>query len=526
MATNIAPNVDPAIWRACAGKSVDIPPVGSMVYYFIQGHAEQVVPTSTHCPTLESFQPTILCRVLSVKYLADPITDEVFASLRLVPASSNSNPTPELNSDGEDVNTVVSFTKILTPSDANNGGGFSVPRFCADSVYPALDYDEDPPMQTLVFKDVRGALWEFRHIYRGTPRRHLLTTGWSKFVNSKRMIARDSVVFMRNERTGELSIGIRRVVKPNGDSSARWQCLVEDNGASRGTEVASNYGKRTVSLESVAEAAKLAAQGLAFEVLCYPQVGWTDFVVKAEIVDLSMNVPWTAGMKVKMGMETEDSSRMTWFQGTVSSVGVPENGPWRGSPWRMLQVTWDEPEVLQNVKRVNPWQVECIMPTAPMFSPFPPTKRQRINQNPEFLPSGGGEFIFPMMELSHSMMGQLSPSLMNYTSFPAGMQGARQNQTSLSSSFGVLSENTQLQICTDDRSGNQMSSRSNAVCTDLSIGSSQSDSLSPGSQGSVHFTSTDSGGRRGCNSSQIVAATTFQLFGTHVCSPTESCTGY
>ncbi len=31
----------------------------------------------------------------------------------------------------------------------------------------------------------------------GHPRRHLLTTGWSVFVSSKRLVAGDSVLFLR-----------------------------------------------------------------------------------------------------------------------------------------------------------------------------------------------------------------------------------------------------------------------------------------------------------------------------------------
>ncbi|BFG31851.1 hypothetical protein CerSpe_181250 [Prunus speciosa] len=78
--------IDPKIWRTCAGNSVQIPILHSRVYYFPQGHLEQY------------------------------------------------------SSSTDETDKVVSFAKILTPSDANNGGGFSVPRFCADSIFPALNY--------------------------------------------------------------------------------------------------------------------------------------------------------------------------------------------------------------------------------------------------------------------------------------------------------------------------------------------------------------------------------------------------
>ncbi|KAI3737415.1 hypothetical protein L2E82_27417 [Cichorium intybus] len=44
----------------------------------------------------------------------------------------------------------------LTQSDANNGGGFSVPRYCAETIFPKLDFTADPPVQTILAKDVMG----------------------------------------------------------------------------------------------------------------------------------------------------------------------------------------------------------------------------------------------------------------------------------------------------------------------------------------------------------------------------------
>ncbi|KAL0351413.1 UNVERIFIED_CONTAM: Auxin response factor 17 [Sesamum calycinum] len=216
-------------------------------------------------------------------------------------------------------NDVVSFAKVLTPSDANNGGGFSVPRFCADSIFPPLDFGSDPPVQNLIMKDTHNNAWEFRHIYRGTPRRHLLTTGWSKFVNAKRLIAGDSVVFMRKKSTNELFTGIRRA-GPFGSSC--W-----DGGKTSADS----------SMSVVVEAIKNSDQGIAFEVVHYPRFGSPDFVVSAEKVEDALRICWSAGMRVKMAVETEDSSRMTWFQGTVAATVLPGSGPWCGSPWRMLQ---------------------------------------------------------------------------------------------------------------------------------------------------------------------------------------------
>ncbi|KAK3022635.1 hypothetical protein RJ639_047444 [Escallonia herrerae] len=318
--------VDPSIWRACAGTCVKIPTVDSRVYYFPQGHAEQSSSPPTFSPLAQS-RPSILCRVLSVRFLADPDTDEAFAKIQLLPIDPSRDPRvtepkgADGNGDGDGDDQVVSFAKILTPSDANNGGGFSVPRFCADSIFPPLNFAADPPVQNIFITDVHGAVWEFRHIYRGTPRRHLLTTGWSKFVNGKKLVAGDSVVFMRNSRNRQLFVGVRRAVRSNADCGWRWDCPA---GLPKEEE---NVGG------GLREGFSRKGGGFRRRVLA----SCGDFVVRAEVVEESLNVFWTAGMRVKMAMETEDSSRMTWFQGTAASAFVPENGPWRGSPWQMLQ---------------------------------------------------------------------------------------------------------------------------------------------------------------------------------------------
>lgn len=68
------------------------------------------------------------------------------------------------------------------------------------------------PTQELITKDLHGSEWRFKHIYRGQPRRHLLTTGWSTFVTSKKLISGDAFVYLRSE-TGEQRVGVRRLVQ-------------------------------------------------------------------------------------------------------------------------------------------------------------------------------------------------------------------------------------------------------------------------------------------------------------------------
>jgi hypothetical protein len=77
------------------------------------------------------------------------------------------------------------------------------------TTFSRLDYTAEPPEETILAKDVHGETWKFRHIYRGAPRRHLLNTGWSNFVNKKKLVAGDSIVFFRAENW-DLCAGIRR----------------------------------------------------------------------------------------------------------------------------------------------------------------------------------------------------------------------------------------------------------------------------------------------------------------------------
>ncbi|VYS51361.1 unnamed protein product [Arabidopsis thaliana] len=513
--------VDPTIWRACAGASVQIPVLHSRVYYFPQGHVEHCCPLLSTLPSSTSPVP---CIITSIQLLADPVTDEVFAHLILQSITqqqftpTNYSRFGRFDGDVDDNNKVTTFAKILTPSDANNGGGFSVPRFCADSVFPLLNFQIDPPVQKLYVTDIHGAVWDFRHIYRGTPRRHLLTTGWSKFVNSKKLIAGDSVVFMRKS-ADEMYIGVRRTPISSSDGGSSYyggdeyngyysqsSVAKEDDGSPKKTFRRSGNGKLTA--EAVTDAINRASQGLPFEVVFYPAAGWSEFVVRAEDVESSMSMYWTPGTRVKMAMETEDSSRITWFQGIVSST-YQETGPWRGSPWKQLQITWDEPEILQNVKRVNPWQVEIAAHATQLHTPFPPAKRLKYPQpGGGFLSGDDGEILFPQSGLSSAAAPDPSPSMFSYSTFPAGMQGARQYDFGSFNPTGFIGGNPP-QLFTN----NFLSPLPDLgkVSTEMmNFGSPPSDNLSPNSNTTNLSSGNDLVGNRGPLPKKV---NSIQLFG-------------
>ncbi|OAY45879.1 auxin response factor 18 [Manihot esculenta] len=435
--------LDSQLWHVCAGGMVQMPPVNSKVFYFPQGHAEHAQGNVdfSHCKV----PAMIPCKVSAIKYLADPETDEVFAKIRLNPLSERDVFCLEDSSDGglfdgtASPEKPASFAKTLTQSDANNGGGFSVPRYCAETIFPRLDYSAEPPVQTILVKDVHGETWKFRHIYRGTPRRHLLTTGWSNFVNQKKLVAGDSIVFLRAEN-GDLCVGIRRAKRGIGGGNeypSGWNAFGGYSGFLREDEnkLMRRNGdgdmKGKVKAESVIQAATLAANWQPFEVVYYPRASTPEFFVKASAVRAAMQIQWCPGMRFKMAFETEDSSRISWFMGTISSVQVADPIRWPSSPWRLLQVSWDEPDLLQNVKRVSPWLVELVsnMP-AIHLSPFsPPRKKLRLPQPHDFSLISQ----FPVPSFTGNPLSSNSPLCCVSDNIPAGIQGARHAQFELSS---------------------------------------------------------------------------------------------
>ncbi|XP_073033138.1 auxin response factor 17-like [Primulina eburnea] len=490
-----ASEVDAGVWRAIAGASVQIPSLHSYVYYFPEGHIEQCPSPAIVNSSIPLKRPLIFCQVLSVRLLASHISDQVFAKILLQPLHPQVQRVANHNGNGDDLqNVVVSFAKILTPSDANNGGGFSVPRYCAESIFPPLDFEADPPVQKLTMKDTNNNAWEFRHIYRGTPRRHLLTTGWSKFVNAKRLVAGDSTVFMRKESTAELFIGVRRAVR-FGTKNA-WSSA----------ENAANGSK-----DEAMEAMENAAKGTAFEVVYYPRVGLPDFVVSAERVEDALRICWSPGMQVKMAVETEDSSRMTWYQGSITAAASLEAGPWRGSPWRMLQVTWDEAQHLQNMNILNPWQIEYVLSLPQLHSPFPHHKKLKVLQHHGKLPNEGTDCYVTMKEITNVTAENLNLSMFNHSFFPASMQGARRDQCSISSLSNSESDNS-LQIFTNLLT-NGADSKSKPVSAAPNIKNFPLDNLSSSSQNSDQLCGIGSSGQQVRPSSSPIGGGSFQLFG-------------
>lgn len=107
-------------------------------------------------------------------------------------------------------------------------------------------------------------------------------------------------------------------------------------------------------------------------------------------------------------------------------------------------MTWDEPDLLQNVKRVNPWLVELVsnMPVIHL-SPFSPARKKlRLPQHSDFPLDGQ----FPIPSFSGNPFGPSSPLCCPPDNISAGIQGARHAQLGVPLPDLHLSSNNKMHL--------------------------------------------------------------------------------
>ncbi|KAF8027969.1 hypothetical protein BT93_E0784 [Corymbia citriodora subsp. variegata] len=339
------------LWKACAGPLVDVPRQGERVFYFPQGHMEQLEASTNQelnqrIP-LFSLPPKILCQVVNVQLLAEQETDEVYAQITLIPVGNHTEPTtPDPCSPEPQETRVHTFCKVLTASDTSTHGGFSVLRKHATECLPPLDMTQATPTQELVAKDLHGYEWKFKHIFRGQPRRHLLTTGWSTFVTSKRLVAGDSFVFLRGDN-GELRVGVKRVA------------------CQQSSMPSSVISSQSMHLGVLATASHAVTTQTLFVVYYKPRT--SQFIISLNKYLEAVNYKFAVGMRFKMRFEGEDSPERR-FSGTI--VGVEDFSPqWANSSWRSLKVHWDEHASIPRPDRVSPWEIEPFVASVPASIP-------------------------------------------------------------------------------------------------------------------------------------------------------------
>ncbi|MCO5565040.1 hypothetical protein L7F22_018710 [Adiantum nelumboides] len=354
-------NLNSELWHACAGPLVSLPTVGSRVVYLPQGHSEQVAASTqkevdAHMPAYPNLPPQVVCQLHDVILHADLETDEVYCQMTLQPligSEESSFFTPDMGSQSRQP--TIFFCKTLTASDTSTHGGFSIPRRAAEKVFPPLDFAMQPPAQQLTARDLHDTEWKFRHIYRGQPKRHLLTTGWSVFVSAKRLVAGDSVLFIRNDK-GQLLLGIRRANKP--------QTVMPS----------SVLSSDSMHIGVLAAAAHAANTGSRFTVFYNPRASPSEFVIGCSKFEKAVyHTRVSVGMRFRMLFETEEST-VRRYMGTITGVSDLDPARWPNSHWRSIKVGWDESTAGERQRRVSLWEIEPLT----TFLVYPPTTNWRL----------------------------------------------------------------------------------------------------------------------------------------------------
>ncbi|VFQ85070.1 unnamed protein product [Cuscuta campestris] len=378
------------LWHACAGPLTCLPKKGDDVVYFPQGHLEQA---SSASPLEMDFQslgihPQIFCRVEDVLLLANKENDDVYTQLTLLPIPEPLAMSQEGLGMEEDglcgtaptiKPTSHMFCKTLTASDTSTHGGFSVPRRAAEDCFPPLDYKEQRPFQELVARDLHGIEWKFRHIYRGQPRRHLLTTGWSIFLSQKNLVSGDAVLFLRGEG-GDLRLGIRRAARPR---HGLPEYVI----------------KTQTSFSSVlSEVTNALSCNTTFNVFYSPRASHADFLVPYQkyVKSISNRIP--IGTRFKMRFNMDDSPERR-YSGVITGVNDLDPYRWPGSKWRCLMVMWDDDFMSNHQERVSPWEIDSSSVPFPPLSvqSSPRMKKMRIIQQAvpqeRHFPGSGGAVL-------------------------------------------------------------------------------------------------------------------------------------
>ncbi|XVF63726.1 hypothetical protein PTKIN_Ptkin09bG0109200 [Pterospermum kingtungense] len=429
--------INSELWHACAGPLVYLPQVGSLVYYFPQGHSEQVAVSTkrmatSQIPNYPNLPSQLMCQVHNVTLHADRDTDEIYAQMSLQPVNSEKDvfPVPDFGLKPSKHPSEF-FCKTLTASDTSTHGGFSVPRRAAEKLFPPLDYTMQPPSQELVVRDLHDNTWTFRHIYRGQPKRHLLTTGWSLFVGSKRLRAGDSVLFIRDEKS-QLLVGVRR--------ANRQQTTLPS----------SVLSADSMHIGVLAAAAHAAANRSPFTIFYNPRACPSEFVIPLAKYRKSVyGSQVSVGMRFGMMFETEESGKRR-YMGTI--VGISDLDPlrWPGSKWRNLQVEWDEPGCNDKQNRVSPWEIETpeslfIFPslTSGLKRPLHPgilgaeSEWGSLIKRPllQFPENGNGNLPYSISNLCSEqlMKMMLKPQLVN----PPGIVGSTLQQMSAAKGYAL-----------------------------------------------------------------------------------------
>ncbi|KAJ6319777.1 hypothetical protein OIU78_015229 [Salix suchowensis] len=127
---------------------------------------------------------------------------------------------------------------------------------------------------------LNGAL----NISKVKPKRHLITSGWSTFVSSKRLVAGDSFIFLRGE-SGEFRVGVHRAMKLENNLLAN---------------VLSSHSMQLGILSSTSHA---ISNGCMFTIYFHPWTSPAEFVIPYDQYMKSAEIDYSAGIRFRMLFE-------------------------------------------------------------------------------------------------------------------------------------------------------------------------------------------------------------------------------
>ncbi|CAH2071217.1 unnamed protein product, partial [Thlaspi arvense] len=331
------------LWRLCAGPLVGLPKFGEKVYYFPQGHIEQLEASTNN--ELAQIQPLfnipskIPCNVIGIKLNVEKHTNELYAEVALLPDTVEVGiPIPNRNQ--ENLQSYY-FTKVLSVSDTSPHGGLSVLRKHALECLPLLDMSHPTPTQEIIAKDLHGREWRFKHIFRGTPRRHLFTTGWNAFVTANHLVAGDCFIFLRGEN-GETLIGARRVAHRDDNIPL---LLISSHTIYHGVIASAMNAIDTKSM---------------FTVFYKPRS--SQFIVSFDKFLDAVNNKFNINSTFTMLFEDDEFNEKRYY-GKITEI-EDFSSYWRNSEWRNLKVQWDKAASIQTPNRISSWDIELLAPSS------------------------------------------------------------------------------------------------------------------------------------------------------------------
>ncbi|GLJ58538.1 hypothetical protein SUGI_1456800, partial [Cryptomeria japonica] len=160
------------------------------------------------------------------------------------------------------------------------------------------------------------------------------------FVNSKRLVAGDAFIFLRDEN-GELRVGVRHAICQQSNIPS------------------SIISSRRMQIAVLAAVSHAISRTTNFSVYYKPRTNPSEFIIpydqymEATNNMEAMNSNFSVGMRFRMRIEREAAPEQR-FTGTIIEIGDSDPLRWPGSKWRCLKVQWDATSAVPRPEKVSP----------------------------------------------------------------------------------------------------------------------------------------------------------------------------